>query len=63
MLLYSHYAFREAVAIFLKNNPRAKPEDMRQGFLIEAEDKDWTKSYFDPADRSTRMARRLYFAG
>jgi hypothetical protein len=34
---------------------------MRQGFLIE--DKDWTKSYFDPADRSARMARRLYFAG
>jgi len=63
MRLYSHYAFREAVAIFLKNNPRAKPEDMRQGFLIEAEDKDWTKSYFDPADRSARMARRLYFAG
>jgi phosphatidylserine/phosphatidylglycerophosphate/cardiolipin synthase-like enzyme len=61
MRLYSHYAFREAVAIFLKNNPRAKPDDMRQGFLIE--DKDWTASYFDPADRSARMARRLYFAG
>ena len=61
MRLYSHYAFREAVAIFLKNNPHAKPDDMRQGFLIE--DKDWTKSYFDPADKSARMARRLYFAG
>ena len=59
--LYSHYAFREAVKIFLDNNPRAKPQDMRQGFLIE--DADWTASYFDPADRSARMARRLYFAG
>ena len=57
----SHYAFREAVQIFLKKHPGAKPEDMRQGFLIE--DEDWTKSYFDPADRSARMARRLYFAG
>ena len=39
----------------------ASPEDMKQGFLIE--DADWTKSYFDPNDRSARMARRLYFAG
>jgi phosphatidylserine/phosphatidylglycerophosphate/cardiolipin synthase-like enzyme len=61
MRLYSHYAFREAVNIFLTKNPHAKPEDMKQGFLIE--DGDWTKSYFDPADRSARMARRLYFAG
>ena len=34
---------------------------MKQGFLIENED--WTKSYFDPRDRSAGMARRLYFAG
>lgn len=60
MRLYSHYAFREAVDIFLKKNPHAKPEDMKQGFLIE--DQDWTKSYFDPDDKSARMARRLYFA-
>ena len=59
--LYSHYAFREAVRIFLDRNPHAKPEDMTQGFLIE--DGDWTKSYFDPKDRSARMARRVYFAG
>ena len=58
--LYSHYAFREAVAIFLERNPGARPEDMRQGFL-EA-DRDWTVTYFDPNDRSARMARRLYFA-
>jgi hypothetical protein len=61
MRLYSHYAFREAVRIFLEKNPHAKPEDMKQGFLIEKGD--WTASYFDPQDRSARMARRLYFAG
>jgi hypothetical protein len=31
------------------------------GFLEE--DADWTTTYFDPHDRSARMARRLYFAG
>jgi phosphatidylserine/phosphatidylglycerophosphate/cardiolipin synthase-like enzyme len=61
MRLYSHYAFREALRIFLDRNPNAKAEDMKQGFLIE--DRDWTAPYFDPADRSARMARRLYFAG
>jgi hypothetical protein len=61
MRLYSHYAFREAVKIFLEQHPNATPEDMRQGFLIEPGD--WTKPYFDPKDRSARMARRLYFAG
>jgi phosphatidylserine/phosphatidylglycerophosphate/cardiolipin synthase-like enzyme len=59
--LYSHYAFREAVRIFLDRNPHAKPADMTQGFLVE--DGDWTKTYFDPKDRSARMARRVYFAG
>jgi phosphatidylserine/phosphatidylglycerophosphate/cardiolipin synthase-like enzyme len=61
MRLYSHYAFREAVKIFLEQNPHAKPEDMKQGFLIE--NGDWTTPYFDPADRTGRRARRLYFAG
>jgi phosphatidylserine/phosphatidylglycerophosphate/cardiolipin synthase-like enzyme len=61
MRLYSHYAWREAVRIFLDKNPGAEPEDMKQGFLIEKGD--WTASYFDPHDRSARMARRLYFAG
>jgi hypothetical protein len=59
--LYSHYAFREAVQIFLERNPHATPADMKQGFLIE--DRDWTVPYFDPNDTSARMARRLYFAG
>jgi phosphatidylserine/phosphatidylglycerophosphate/cardiolipin synthase-like enzyme len=61
MRLYSHYAFREAVKVFLDKNPHANPDDMKQGFLIE--DADWTISYFDPSDRRARMARRLYFAG
>lgn len=61
MRLYSHYAFREAVQIFLDKNPHAKPEDMKQGFLIEKGD--WTAQYFDPKDTSGRRARRLYFAG
>ena len=47
--------------VFLDNNPHANPDDMKQGFLIE--DADWTTSYFDPTDRRSRMARRLYFAG
>jgi phosphatidylserine/phosphatidylglycerophosphate/cardiolipin synthase-like enzyme len=61
MRLYSHYAFREAVKIFLDKHPGALPEDMTQNFLIEKGD--WTKSYFDPKDTSARMARRQYFAG
>ncbi|MEO8388777.1 phospholipase D-like domain-containing protein [Polaromonas sp.] len=61
MRLYSHYAFREAVAIFLKKNPNAQPSDMRQGFLIE--DGDWTADAFNSNDRTARRARRLYFAG
>ena len=63
MRLYSHYAFREAVKIFLEKNPGAKPEDMKQTFLIEDQDRDWTEPYFKPDDPSARMARRLYFAG
>ncbi len=61
MRLYSHYAFREAVQIFLEKNPNATPDDMKQGFLVEQGD--WTEPYFNPQDRSARTARRLYFAG
>jgi len=61
MRLYSHYSFREAVKIFLDNNPHAKPEDMKQGFLIEKGD--WTAPYFDPKDKTGKRARRIYFAG
>jgi hypothetical protein len=61
MRLYSHYAFREFVQIFLAKNPGASPDHIKQGFLIESGD--WTRSYFDPNDSSARSARRLYFAG
>lgn len=61
MRLYSHYAFREAVKIFLDKNPHATPEDMKQGSLIEQGD--WTAPYFDPKDTSARRSRRLYFSG
>ncbi|KLD63287.1 phospholipase D-like domain-containing protein [Dyella japonica] len=61
MRLYSHYAFREAVAIFLQKNPGATPENMKLGFLKE--DDDWTADAFNPKDRTARRARRLYFAG
>lgn len=61
MRLHSHYAFRQAVKIFLEKNPHASPDDFQQRFLIE--DEDWTKSYFDPNDRSARSTRREYFSG
>ena len=61
MRLYSHYAFREAVAIFLQKNPHATPQDMTQGFLIE--DGDWTFDAFNPKDTTARRAWRLYFCG
>jgi phosphatidylserine/phosphatidylglycerophosphate/cardiolipin synthase-like enzyme len=61
MRLYSHYAFREAVQIFLDKNPGKQPEEMRAGFLIEKGD--WTAPYFDAQDTSGKRARRIYFAG
>lgn len=61
MRLYSHYAFREAVAIFLTKNPHANPEDWTRRFLVE--DRDWTAEYFNPRDWTGRRARRIYFAG
>jgi phosphatidylserine/phosphatidylglycerophosphate/cardiolipin synthase-like enzyme len=60
MRLYSHYAFREAVQIFLDRHPGADPDDMTLGFLEEK--KDWTVPYFDSKDRSAKMARRIYFS-
>jgi phosphatidylserine/phosphatidylglycerophosphate/cardiolipin synthase-like enzyme len=62
MRLHSHYAFRQAVAIFLEQNPEKTPEDFKQRFLIE-ERTDWTKPYFDRTDRRARYARRVYLAG
>jgi phosphatidylserine/phosphatidylglycerophosphate/cardiolipin synthase-like enzyme len=59
--LHSHYAFRQAVAIFLKRNPGASPADFKQGYLIE--DGDWTEDYFTEGDRNARFLRREYFSG
>jgi phosphatidylserine/phosphatidylglycerophosphate/cardiolipin synthase-like enzyme len=61
MRLHSHYAFRQAVKIFLEKNPDKSPDDFAQRYLIE--DEDWTKPYFDRNDRQARMTRRLYFSG
>jgi len=63
MRLHSHYAFRQAVKIFLEQNPGKSPDDFAQRFLIEDKDEDWTRPYFDRNDRQARMTRRLYFAG
>lgn len=59
--LYSHYAFREAVGIFLAKNPGKTPADFGYNFLVEQGD--WTADYFTVGDRHTRCARRVYFAG
>lgn len=59
--LYSHYAFREAVEIFMTKNPGKTPADFKTNFLIEQGD--WTEDYFTVGDRNARCARRTYFAG
>ncbi|MDK1494086.1 phospholipase D-like domain-containing protein [Sinorhizobium sp. 7-81] len=61
MRLHSHYAFRQAVAIFMAKNPDKSPEDFNVRFLVEKDD--WTRDYFDPNDPTGRYARRLYFSG
>lgn len=57
--LHSHYAFRQAVAIFRQKHG-GDPRDFRGRFLEEK--KDWTADYFTPGDRNARTARRLYFS-
>jgi phosphatidylserine/phosphatidylglycerophosphate/cardiolipin synthase-like enzyme len=59
--LHSHYAFRQAVAIFMQQHPGASPSDFNVRFLDE--DRDWTADYFTPGDRNGRFVRRLYFSG
>jgi hypothetical protein len=58
--LHSHYAFRQAVGIFLEKNPGKSPEDFERRFLIE--DSDWTADYFTAGDKNARCVRRLYFS-
>jgi phosphatidylserine/phosphatidylglycerophosphate/cardiolipin synthase-like enzyme len=59
--LHSHYAFRQAVGIFLEQNPNANPEDFERRFLEEQ--RDWTRDYFTPGDHNARTVRRVYFSG
>ena len=59
--LYTHYAFREAVKIFMEKQKAGTPEDWQPQFLVD--DDKWMAPYFDPNDRGARYARRAYFAG
>lgn len=59
--LHSHYAFRQAVNIFLEQHPGASPKDFEVRYLVEKGD--WTNDYFTPGDRNARCARRVYFSG
>jgi len=59
--LYSHYAYREAVKIYLDKKKKGDPEEWTPQFLKDTDA--WMADYFDPADTSARYARRMYFAG
>jgi len=59
--LYTHYAFRESVKIYLEKKQAGTPEDWRPQFLVD--DDSWMAPYFDPHDRSARDTRRKYFGG
>jgi phosphatidylserine/phosphatidylglycerophosphate/cardiolipin synthase-like enzyme len=59
--LYTHYAFREAVKIYMEKKKAGKPEDWKPQFLVA--DDSWMAPYFDPHDRSARDTRRRYFGG
>jgi hypothetical protein len=58
MRLHAHYAFREAVAIALKNDRSF--EDWQPKYLLDT-DRAWQKDYFTKGNQ--RCLRRLYFAG
>ena len=59
--LYTHYAFREAVKWFVEKQKLGTAEEWQPQYLVD--DDSWMTSYFDPADRTARYARRHYFAG
>ena len=59
--LYTHYAFREAVKIFMEKKKQGAPEDWKPQFLIDHDS--WMDPYFDSHDRSARDSRRKYFGG
>jgi phosphatidylserine/phosphatidylglycerophosphate/cardiolipin synthase-like enzyme len=58
--LYTHYAFRESVKIYMEKK-RGALEDWKPRFLVD--DDSWMEPYFDPHDRSARDTRRKYFGG
>jgi phosphatidylserine/phosphatidylglycerophosphate/cardiolipin synthase-like enzyme len=59
--LYTHYAFRESVKIYMEKKRRGAPENWKPQFLVD--DDSWMQPYFDPHDRSARDTRRKYFGG
>jgi len=59
--LYTHYAFRESVKIYLEKKQAGTPEDWKPQFLVDGDS--WMAPYFDPHDRSARDTRRKYFGG
>jgi phosphatidylserine/phosphatidylglycerophosphate/cardiolipin synthase-like enzyme len=59
--LYSHYAFRESVKIYLEKKQHGPVEDWKPQYLTS--DDSWLEPYFDPQDRGARDIRRRYFSG
>lgn len=59
--LYAHYAFRETVKWTLERAEAGRPSEWQPNYLID--DDKWMEPYFDPADKSARCARRVYFSG
>jgi hypothetical protein len=59
--LYSHYAFRESVKIYMEKKKHGTVEDWKPQHLVA--DDSWMAPYFDPQDRSARDIRRRYFSG
>lgn len=59
--LYTHYAFRESVKIYMERKKAGTAEDWKPQFLVD--DDSWMAPYFDPQDRSARDMRRQYFGG
>jgi phosphatidylserine/phosphatidylglycerophosphate/cardiolipin synthase-like enzyme len=57
--LYNHYAYRDAVRIYLENNKKGKPEDWQPNFLKS--DDSWQLDYYTPG--TDRYLRRMYFSG
>jgi phosphatidylserine/phosphatidylglycerophosphate/cardiolipin synthase-like enzyme len=59
--LYNHYAFRESVKRYMEKKKTGSPDEWKPQYL-ETKDS-WMDDYFDPADKTARHARRVYFSG